>query len=143
MTISKKSFLSYAFAAMMTLLLVSPMILGFAHDAAAGTNPLTADELFGGAGQATGEDWAGTVGLGSTGLVASVTAVIRTFMGFLGIIAVIMILIGGFKWMTSQGDTTKVGEAKKLIYAGIIGLVIVLFSFAIAEFVIEKIAGIS
>ena len=140
MTISKKSFLGYALAAMMALLLVSPMVLGFANNALA-ADPLKADELFG--GDDTGTEWAGEAGLGSADLLDTITTIIRTALGFLGVIAVVIILLGGFKWMTSQGNTTKVDEAKKLIYAGIIGLVIVLSAYAIAEFVITKIAGVT
>jgi len=65
-------------------------------------------------------------------------SVIRVILGFLGIVAVIIILLGGFKWMTAGGNEDKVGEAKKLITAGIIGLVIILAAFAIATFVLNS-----
>ena len=64
--------------------------------------------------------------------------VIRIALGFLGIIAVIIILLGGFKWMTAGGNEDKVGEAKKLITAGVIGLVIIISAFAIATFVLDS-----
>ena len=64
--------------------------------------------------------------------------VINVLLGFLGIIAVIIILAGGFKWMTAGGNQDKTDEAKKLIAAGAIGLVIVLASFGIAKFVISS-----
>jgi len=63
--------------------------------------------------------------------------VINVILGFLGIIAVILILIGGFMWMTSQGSEEKTGTAKKIMSAGVIGLVIVLAAFGIAKFVIS------
>jgi len=47
--------------------------------------------------------------------------IINLVLGFLGLIAVIIILIGGFKWMTAGGNEEKVGEAKKLLIAGLIG----------------------
>jgi glucose uptake protein GlcU len=56
-------------------------------------------------------------------------------LGILGIIALIIILIGGFKWMTAQGNEEGVTEAKKTISAGIIGLVIIFFAYAIVMFV--------
>jgi protein-S-isoprenylcysteine O-methyltransferase Ste14 len=65
-------------------------------------------------------------------------SVINIILGFLGIVAVIIILLGGFKWMTAGGNEDKVGEAKKLITAGIIGLVIIVASFAIATFVLDS-----
>ncbi|MFH0956085.1 MAG: hypothetical protein V1801_02650, partial [Candidatus Falkowbacteria bacterium] len=67
--------------------------------------------------------------------------VINIILGFLGIVAVIIILLGGFKWMTAGGNEDKVGEAKKLITAGIIGLVIILAAFAIATFVLTQLGA--
>ncbi len=63
--------------------------------------------------------------------------IVKYLMTFLGIIAVIVVLLGGFKWMTAGGNEDKVDEAKKLIIAGVIGLIIVLSSFAIVTFVIN------
>jgi len=68
------------------------------------------------------------------------TKVINIALGFLGIIAVGIILIGGFKWMTAGGNEDKTSEAKKLLGAGIIGLVIILASWAIAFYVINTLA---
>jgi len=65
--------------------------------------------------------------------------IINVVLGFLGVIAVGIILLGGFKWMTAGGNEDKVGEAKKLLGAGVIGLVIILSAWAIATFVINQI----
>ena len=59
-------------------------------------------------------------------------------MGLLGIVAVVIILIGGFTWMTAGGNDEKVGEAKKWIFAGIIGLAIILSAYALSSFVIKS-----
>ena len=64
--------------------------------------------------------------------------IVRIIVGFLGIIVIIIILAGGFKWLTSGGNEEKIGEAKKIITAGIIGLVIIFTSYAIATFVITQ-----
>jgi len=79
-----------------------------------------------------------TTGLGDRDPRDIAASVIRVILGFLGIVAVIIILLGGFKWMTAGGNEDKVGEAKKLITAGIIGLVIILAAFAIATFVLNS-----
>jgi len=81
---------------------------------------------------------AGTIGLGNAEPKGAIVNIIKVIMGFLGLIAVIVILIGGFKWMTAGGNEDKVAEAKKLIVAGIIGLVIILAAFLIASFVINQ-----
>jgi len=62
--------------------------------------------------------------------------IVRYLMTFLGIIAVTVILLGGFKWMTSAGNEDKVAEAKQLIVSGVIGLIIILAAFAIVQFIV-------
>jgi Zn-dependent protease with chaperone function len=86
-----------------------------------------------------GFDYAGQIeGLGTRDLRSGIMEVVNILMGFLGIIAIIIILIGGFKWMTAGGNDDKVAEARKLIVAGIIGLAIILASYAIAYFVVTS-----
>ena len=68
-----------------------------------------------------------------------VGSIINVALGFLGVIAVVIILIGGFKWMTAGGSEEKVGEAKKMLGYGVIGLVIVLAAWGLATFVINSI----
>ncbi|HBA37050.1 TPA: hypothetical protein DCZ15_04265 [Candidatus Falkowbacteria bacterium] len=67
--------------------------------------------------------------------------IINIALGFLGVIAVCIILLGGFKWMTAMGNEEKTSEAKKLLGAGVIGLVIILASWAIATFVINSLSS--
>ena len=79
------------------------------------------------------------VGIGKTrDLKSTVAQVINVILGFLGVIAVIIILAGGFKWMTAGGNEDKVGEARKMIVQGVIGLVIIFAAWAIAAFVINQ-----
>jgi len=66
---------------------------------------------------------------------------IKFALGFLGLIAVGIILVGGFKWMTSGGSEEKTGEAKKLLGAGVIGLIIVLASWGLATWLINNISS--
>ncbi|MBI5765657.1 hypothetical protein HZA71_00310 [Candidatus Falkowbacteria bacterium] len=82
------------------------------------------------------------IGLGSnTPLKETINSIIKVILGFLGILAVIIILWGGFTWMTAMGDEKKVETAKKLIIAGIIGIIIILAAYAIAQFVITNIGN--
>ena len=78
------------------------------------------------------------LGLGNQDPRETAGKVINVLMGFLGIVAVVIILIGGFKWMTAGGDESKVEEAKKLMTAGVIGLAIVLASWGITVFVLNS-----
>ena len=67
--------------------------------------------------------------------------IINMALGFLGVIAVVIIIFGGFKWMTAAGNEDKVSEAKKLLGAGVIGLVIILAAWALSIFIIDSIYG--
>lgn len=69
---------------------------------------------------------------------AIIGRVINVALGFLGVIAVGIILLGGFKWMTAAGNEEKTAEARKLLGAGVIGLIIILASWGIATFVINS-----
>lgn len=93
-----------------------------------------------GAQASLGVELAGSTGLGSRDLKNTITSVLNVLLGFLGIIAVLVILLGGFKWMTAMGAEEKIGEAKKLISAGVIGLVVILAAYAIALYVIRTIS---
>jgi hypothetical protein len=69
-------------------------------------------------------------------------SLIKLLMTFIGIIAVILILLGGFKWMTAAGNDDKVAAAKKLIVSAIIGLIIILAAFLIINFVITNVSNV-
>ncbi len=87
-------------------------------------------------GNVTQGDVGNTIGLGSQDPRIIAAKVIRVLLGFLGVIAVVIILLGGFKWMTAGGNDEKVGEARKLIIQGVVGLIIILAAFGIASFVV-------
>ncbi len=64
--------------------------------------------------------------------------VINIFSMVVGIIAVIMIIVGGLKYITSSGDSGNVTSAKNTILYAIIGLVIVALAQIIVKFVLNK-----
>ena len=90
-----------------------------------------------------GVDYAGNVGLGTEDPRTMIQLIVNLILTFLAIIAVIVILMGGFKWMTAGGNEDNVAQAKKLLTAGIIGLAIVLAAWGIALFVINQMLNIS
>jgi len=63
---------------------------------------------------------------------------IDAFLSVLGIIFLVLMLYGGYLWMTDRGNDDSVKKAKNVIQAAIIGLAIVLISFSISYFVITK-----
>lgn len=62
----------------------------------------------------------------------------NVILGLLGTVFIILMIAGGFIWMSSGGNAGKIEIAKKLMTAGIIGLLIVLASFAITLFVTSR-----
>jgi hypothetical protein len=64
-------------------------------------------------------------------LATIIASVIETFLSLLGIIFVILMLYGGFTWMTAQGDESKIEKAKNTIQTAIIGLIIVVSAYSI------------
>jgi len=70
-------------------------------------------------------------------------AIINIILGFLGLLAVVIILIGGFKWMTAGGNEENVASAQKIIVAGVIGLVIIFAAWGIATFVISQMGQVT
>lgn len=71
---------------------------------------------------------------GNAGVFRQVT---NTILYIVGIIAVIMLIIGGIKYVVSGGDAKKVTDAKNTVLYAIIGLVIAFLAFAIVNFVIS------
>ena len=72
-------------------------------------------------------------------LVELVFNVIRYLLGFLGVVAVVILIYGGFLWMTARGNEEQVKKAKKTIINGLIGLIIIILSFVIVSFVFRVI----
>jgi hypothetical protein len=56
----------------------------------------------------------------------------------LGIVSVIMIIVSGIKYLTSNGDPQKAASAMRTILYSVIGLVVAISAFAITNFVIGK-----
>jgi len=65
--------------------------------------------------------------------------IINVISILVGVVAVIMIIFGGFRYITSGGDATKVTAAKNTILYGLVGLIIVALSQIIVRFVLNQI----
>ncbi len=70
-----------------------------------------------------------------------IVTVINIFSLVVGVISVIMIIIGGLKYITSGGDSGNVTSAKNTILYAIIGLVVVALAQIIVRFVIERVTN--
>ena len=74
-------------------------------------------------------------------LSSSIIGILNGIITILGIVAVVVMIIGGIGYMTSAGDAGKVKKSKDTILYGLIGLIIVVLSFAIVNFVIKTVIG--
>jgi cytochrome bd-type quinol oxidase subunit 2 len=63
---------------------------------------------------------------------------INTFSLIVGIISVIMIIVGGLKYITSGGEGTNIQGAKNTIMYAIIGLVVVALAQVVVRFVLSQ-----
>lgn len=74
---------------------------------------------------------------GATGGEGDIRSLIGTilnfFLGFLGFVATIMIIYGGILYVTSAGNEENVQKAKKILLYAIVGIVIILISFALVN----------
>ncbi len=64
-------------------------------------------------------------------------------IGGVGIIATVMIMWSGFKWLTSQGNSGKIGEAKEGIQSALIGLALAFLSFTILQIINPNLLSIN
>lgn len=81
-----------------------------------------------------------TVGA-DTDLHSSIGTILTVVYSIVGIVAVVMVILGGISYATSQGDAGKLKKGKDTILYGIIGLIIVLLAFAITNFVLSSLGG--
>ncbi len=73
--------------------------------------------------------------LGSNG---ALTRIIQILIMITGVASVIMIMVGGFKYVISAGDPANINSAKNTILYAIIGLVVAIFAQAIVSFVLRR-----
>jgi hypothetical protein len=78
---------------------------------------------------------------GVTKINGLITDIINIFSAVVGVISVIMIIVGGFQYITSGGDSGKVGTAKTTIIYAIVGLIVVAFAQFLVQFVLNKVTG--
>jgi heme/copper-type cytochrome/quinol oxidase subunit 2 len=78
---------------------------------------------------------AGSAALARTNLAVTVATILNTVFSLLGIVFVVLFVYAGFLWMTAAGNETQIEKAKKIMTGAVIGLGIMLASYAISKFV--------
>lgn len=77
------------------------------------------------------ENEPGIAGKGTIGELA--TSVINILLYLAGIVSVIMIIIGGYTWMTARGNETQATNSRKTFTNALIGLIIVIMAYAVVQ----------
>lgn len=63
--------------------------------------------------------------------------IVNVLLYVIGAVAVIMLVLGGIRYTTSNGDSNQVTAAKNTIMYAIIGIVVAILAYAIVNFVIS------
>lgn len=76
---------------------------------------------------------------GSPSVEKTIQTVVNLLSIIVGVAAIIMIIVGGLKYILSSGDSGNVNSAKNTILYAVIGLVVVLLAQVIVRFVINRV----
>ncbi|MFA6146520.1 MAG: pilin [Patescibacteria group bacterium] len=74
----------------------------------------------------------------NTDLPTSIGRIAKIVLGLCGLILTILLIAGGVMWMTSGGDEKKISQAKALMLSAVVGLVIIVLSYAITLFLLNS-----
>ena len=64
--------------------------------------------------------------------------IVNILLFLVGAVAVIMLIIGGLRYITSDGDSGRITQAKQTVLYAIIGLIVAILAYAIVNFVISN-----
>lgn len=87
----------------------------------------------------------GVNSVGNTGAGTDLSAILKKIVGVLsfviGAVSVIMIVVGGIKYVTSNGDASTIKSAKDTILYAVVGVVVAVAAYAIVNFVVTQFVG--
>lgn len=63
--------------------------------------------------------------------------IINGLLGVIGTVLIVLMLYGGFLWMTAGGEEKRVEDAKNILKNSIIGLLIIFLAYGISKFIIN------
>ena len=126
--------------ALIAVPLLTPAVAFAADDSGSSTNANIQGNLSCGVSLNTANgDCTNDTSTGAGKVQGIVTDMINIFSLVVGIISVIMIIYGGFKYITSGGDSGNVTGARNTITYAVIGLVIVALAKFVVQFVLNKV----
>jgi hypothetical protein len=78
---------------------------------------------------------AGEAGYQQNDIIEIGTSIGTFVFSFLGVIFMLLMLYGGFTWMTAMGNDSKIKTAKNLIFTAVAGLLIIAVAYAVTAFI--------
>ncbi|PIR76535.1 MAG: hypothetical protein COU32_01575 [Candidatus Magasanikbacteria bacterium CG10_big_fil_rev_8_21_14_0_10_42_10] len=79
------------------------------------------------------------VGVDKTSIPVYVGTIVNAVLLLVGIIFFILMFYAGFRWMTARGEEEKIGKARKTLIGATIGLVVIISSYALTNFITTRI----
>lgn len=79
--------------------------------------------------------------VGASDVPQLIGKVIAVILSLLAIVFFLLIFYAGITWMTARGNSEAVTKSKDIMEAAVIGLLIVMGSYAISRFVFENLVG--
>lgn len=119
-------------------ILILGLLLGIGTFAFSATTPAGAINVFGNGCSGQAKDAKSVCGNTGNSAASMAKTVINVMLFILGIISVIMIVIGGMRYVVSNGDSSTVTAAKNTILYSVVGLVVAIMAYAIVNFVITS-----
>ena len=90
------------------------------------------------AGPYLGLEYGQYTGLGNQDIRFTAARIISVALGLLGMIATVLIIYAGFKLMTAGGNEENAASARKILFAAVIGLIIILSAYSLTSFVMTN-----
>ncbi len=124
------------------IVLAGALICGFFSTPVHAVNPLDqACGLSGAAGSSVCEENDSTKGKDPiTGANGIIPTIFKWVVRIVGIVSVIMIMVGGFRYITSAGDGNGIKGAKETIIYALVGLIVAGLAGFILNFVLDGIS---
>jgi len=117
----------------LSLLIITIIFLSFAYFNISQADNFILDPL---KDTATGESGIGYANAHQNSIIQTAGFIVRIVLGLLGIIFLIFIISSGIQWMTAGGNEEKVTKAQQRIKNATIGLVIVILSYIITDYLV-------
>lgn len=130
-SLKRKYFKALTFIAMFVIPLAAPLYLTGIASASIGSDVCGGSTSLSISGGGSCPDSTGSIN-------TLLTQIVNIFSLVVGIIAVIMIIVGGFRYIVSGGESGNVSGAKNAIIYALIGLVVVALAQVLVHFVLTK-----